>query len=717
MVKKVPNNSISEEELTFYLAREKWVSGSYEPAKELLSKLSNSAKSTALKIQSQNELGHLAVDSGKHSEAFEFYQSAKKLAEQHKMDEMVAWALLGLSAVAFGTGELDRGLHYATSALHHFRNSSDGDLGFLEATRLQALHYLIVGEYEKSQEYLRFIINGLESKENLGILAKVYLARAWNLMSAIHNYTGNNKASLEACKKSYGVASEASEHGYRSGMGLAANNMGEVYRNLGEYKKALAYYEEALGIHKGLGADVDTATALHNIALVYSTRGEYQQAADYFEQSKMLIEVHGSILDQAVLLGDIARHEHVFGDFRTAKQLFEESIQLYRESGSEEELVEKLCWFSGALVELGTLKRAERLIREAEDLSRKHNSRSDLALCRYHLGVLENIRENYGLAQSLFSEALDEAETLGMRQLAIDSHINLAELAMRRYRLSLNSSEFEIAMEHVAYSESLAKKEGLLGSIINTKMIISALLMARLNFQKSLEVLEDIITLSKEHDLPLQLRRALTQKAALENRRASVSSSMSGTEEIRELAAENAQRYMRIATQRSRTPAMPDFDPEKLFVTVIAYGIRGPEVIVTQSIPFPISDQESEELFLKMEVFYSAALAQGSLHHQGLYGPLPLSSSIPYSSLIFAITLPDKTHLDQRMRDKSYTLVCLSYPIVFDPYFVDRGALEEIFEESLASIADLSMINLKFLAKIKKGIVEHAFHAWTPDPS
>lgn len=717
MVKKVPNNSISEEKLIFSLAREKWVSGSYESAKELLSKLFNSAKSTTLKIQSQNELGHLAVDSGKYYEAFEFYQSTQKLAEQHKMGEMVAWALMGLSAAALGTGKLEKGLHFATSALHHFRNSSDGDLGFLEATRLQALHYVIVGEYEKSQEFLRFVIEGLESKKDLCILGKVYLARAWTLMAAIHGYTGNNKASLEACEKSYRVASEASEHGYRLGMGLAANNIGEVYRNLGEYKKALTYYEEALVIHKGLGADVNTATALHNIALVYSTRGEYQQATTYFEQSKLLIEAHGSILDQAVLLGDIARHEHVCGDFRTAKQLFEKSIQIYRESGSEEELVEKLCWFSGTLVELGLLKRAEGLIREAEDLSRKHKSRSDLALCRYHLGVLENISENFGLAQSLLSEALDEAELLGMRQLAIDSHINLAELAMRRYRLTLISREFELAMEHVTYSEALAKKEWLLGSIINTKMIISALLLARLDFQKSLEVLEDVITLSKEHDLPLHLRRALTQKAALENRRAFVSSSVSGTEEIRELAAENAQRYMRIATRRSRTPAMPDFDPEKLFMTVIAYGIRGPEVMVTQSIPFPISDHDSEELFLKMEVFYSAALAQGNLHHQGLYGPLPLSSSITYSSLIFAITLPDKSQLDHRMRGRSYILFCLSYPIVFEPYFVDRGALEEIFEESLASIADLSMINLEFLAKIKKGIVEHAFHAWTPDTS
>ncbi|MHA2233160.1 MAG: hypothetical protein ACXAB4_11810, partial [Candidatus Hodarchaeales archaeon] len=401
---------------------------------------------------------------------------------------------------------------------------------------------------------------------------------------------------------------------------------------------------------------------------------------------------------------DMAAHEHLRGNFGTARQLFEKSIKLYRAVGSEEELVEKLCRFSGTLVELGIISQAEELLQEASTLAKKHKSRSEYALCRYQLGVLENIRENFGQAQILFSEALAGAEEVGTFRLAIESRINLAELAMRRYRLTLDSTSFTTAMDHVRRSEALAEREGLYPVVVDTKMIISALLLARLEFKESLELLNEAINLSEEHDLPPRLRRALTQKAALENRQTSLTNSISQSEETRELAAEDAQRYMRIATQRSRTPAMPDFDPDSLFITLIKYSINAPEVLLSQDLP--ISDKDPEVLLLKMGVFFSAAISQGNLQHEGLFGPLPLTSN--YSSLIYAVCLPDKAQIEDSRNGKSYTLFCLGYPNAFDPYFVDRDVIEAVFEDSLANLEDLSFITLEVLSTIKEGIAELA---------
>ncbi|MFW9917120.1 MAG: tetratricopeptide repeat protein [Candidatus Thorarchaeota archaeon] len=713
MGKRGSSKTALNEESILSLAREKWISGYYNKAEKILLKVLKKTKSESTRIWAYIELGHMTVEAGKLPAALQHYQTALNLAEQGNFDLQKAWALIGLSSAIGGSREPENALSHAINALSLFSTIPDADIGRIEANRQRAFHYLFAGEYQKSQEILEEVIKSLQSLKGLDILGKVFLARAWNVLGAIRVYSGDLEACLVACEKSYQVASETTKQGYRGGMALAANSMGEAYRKLGEYAKALTYYETAFKLDQELGAERDMATALHNMALVYSIRGDYQQASEYFQRSLAIAERHGSIVDQAVFLGDQAGHEHLRGDFKTAKHLFEKSIQLYQNSGSEEELVEKLCWFSGTLVELGELERAENLIHRAKSYARKHKSRSESALCLYHLGVLENIRENFGLAQNFFSDSLKEAEALGARRLAIDSSINLAELAMRRYRLTLSPAAFSTAMDLVKRAEALAEKERLIGSMVNTKIIISALLLAHLDFNGALEALDNAIKLSEEHGFTPHLQRALALKTTIESRQTSAESTISESEEMRELATEDAQRYMRIATQRSRTPAMPDFDANQLFITVIAFGIRGPDVLLSQPIPFEASSQEAEELFLKMGVFYSAAVAQGGLHHQGLYGPLPLSTPVPYSSLIYAITLPDKTQLDNRMKGESYTLFCLNYPNAFEPYFVDRDGLGTIFGKSVALLEDLSLVTLNTLADIRKSIEELASRTWT----
>ncbi|MFQ5979864.1 MAG: tetratricopeptide repeat protein [Candidatus Heimdallarchaeota archaeon] len=499
--------SFEQVEQTIQRAREKWVAGFYAEANKLLMTLLESNESERAQTLAYLELGHIAIDCSKEAKAFEFYQSAQALAARHDDDNRKTWALLGLAAVAHGTGKLKKGLHFATSALDHFRNSSGDDLGFFEATRQHALHYLIVGDYEKSQDYLRVVIDGLESTENLGILGKVYLARAWNLLGALHLYTGNHKASLEVCAKSYGVASEATEQGYRSGMGLAAINMGEGHRHLGEYNKALTYYEEALGILKELGADVDTATALQNIALVYSTRGEYQQAAAYFEQSKLLYEVHGRISDQILLLGDMAGHMHVRGDFKAAAQLFEESIQLYRAVGSEEELVDKLCRFAATLMELGEFARAENLLQEAERLANKHASHSETLHCQLRFGILEKARSNFGSARQLLLTTLQDAETRSLPRFIISSSLALAEIALRDYQASCKPPFLRQASELVTKATVLAQDQHLLPIVGETLLLQALFALEELNYEAAHAQLIQASLVAEESGLRLLQQR------------------------------------------------------------------------------------------------------------------------------------------------------------------------------------------------------------------
>ncbi len=704
MSEKEVGIAYNDQETVLLHAREKWISGYCDEAQEILMELLRKSQSQNLRIRARNELGRAALELGDTSGALKHHQLAYDLAEDLSNVEQKAWALSGLARVFFRQGDLEKTLKLATDAFDLFQTVEDVDLGIYEVKNSLALHDLITGDIERSLATFEDIVKVLESKDNLSNFGKIALIQAYLGLSNIYASDGDYKKSLQQCRDCYELATSLTSQGYRRVMALCNNNIGEAYRLQGDYKKALDHYNQALKINEELNLEHDNATLFLNLGLVYSIRGEFSLASESFKKSIDLVRRTGQDNDLAVTLGDMAAFEHLRGNFKNAKQLFEESVALYQKVGSEEELVEKLCRFSGTLVELGELEKAKKLVLDAKQLADKHQSRYELAFCHYQRGVLEEMQENFGIAKELFSDALKEADSIGMFSLSIDSCLNLAQLAMRKYRLTLDLKSFQIAMDFVERAKKLAERESLYPIVVDTKIILSALYLAKLDYSKSLEAIDEAIYLSEENNLNLHIKRALTQKTALEERKRSLNTEIIQPESARDFAAETAQRYMMLAVRRTRTPEMPDLDPQQLFITVIEYGEFGPNVLISQALPF--SGIEQEELFLKMGIFYSAGIAQGNLQHEGLYGPLPLTAQ--YSALIFATSIPDQKRSTSASNGMCYTLSCLGYPSTFEPYFINREDLERAFKNNLDDLDDISLINEDVLNRILNDVMKNS---------
>ncbi|MFQ5979565.1 MAG: hypothetical protein ACE5OZ_15665 [Candidatus Heimdallarchaeota archaeon] len=139
------------------------------------------------------------------------------------------------------------------------------------------------------------------------------------------------------------------------------------------------------------------------------------------------------------------------------------------------------------------------------------------------------------------------------------------------------------------------------------------------------------------------------------------------------------------------------FDPTRVFLMIIRASKRGPEVLVTENLPF--KENKSELFFTRICNFYAMAIGQGEEYYEGLYGPLPLTHI--YSSLVYARILPDSTQDDQRFPGKTYALICLGYPKEQDHLFGDRINLKRGFSSWVTSVDDLSKVDLASLGELR----------------
>ncbi|MHA2496691.1 MAG: tetratricopeptide repeat protein [Candidatus Hodarchaeales archaeon] len=200
-------------------------------------------------------------------------------------------------------------------------------------------------------------------------------------------------------------------------------------------------------------------------------------------------------------------------------------------------------------------------------------------------------------------------------------------------------------------------------------------------FEESLRVFEQIGTLQEIADIlkPLEIiNRSRQQPEKAED-----------YQERLEILQEQIEREI---SQKSSETSVP-IDPSRLFLMCIRMMGLGPEVYLSQELPF--EKKKVDEFFLKVGIYYTTALGQGGSFHQGLYGPLPLTAN--YSSLVYSRVLPDRTQTDPRMPGKTYAILCVGYPRDQEGIFADRKTLTKVFEEHTSKIGDISEINLEFL--------------------
>ena len=119
------------------------------------------------------------------------------------------------------------------------------------------------------------------------------------------------------------------------------------------------------------------------------------------------------------------------------------------------------------------------------------------------------------------------------------------------------------------------------------------------------------------------------------------------------------------------------------------------------------------ELMIKMAIFYSTALGQGSSAHTGLFGPFPLpeSNQVKFSgqSLIYSFKKTDKNNKDDRIKKINFCFIVITIEKNLMYQFNNDNSLNRFFFDELERIGDVGEINTEFLFQLKQNLLHNVW--------
>ena len=231
----------------------------------------------------------------------------------------------------------------------------------------------------------------------------------------------------QSCEDAYNIFLAA---GNRLAAADAMRLMADGIGAQGHYEQAIVTYQRALQMLAGLGDHEKTGAILNNMAINYGSEGKLDRAEQLYAQAKLHFEQAGdrtNIAETMVNLADIA---YLRGNLPHAAKLYEETLDLIAtlDRGEPEYVL-----FRVADLELaqGNVKQAQRLAQQAVDGYRPiQGAYQYLTAAMIELGKALELQGDLAGAHSQFEQALAIRQKVGALQLAAESQIELAHLAI-----------------------------------------------------------------------------------------------------------------------------------------------------------------------------------------------------------------------------------------------------------------------------------------------
>ena len=152
------------------------------------------------------------------------------------------------------------------------------------------------------------------------------------------------------------------------------------------------------------------------------------------------------------------------------------------------------------------------------------------------------------------------------------------------------------------------------------------------------------------------------------------------------------------------------FNDIKNFVHLYFYKMTqiGPSCISQTMYP------RDQALLIKMGVFYSTTLGQGTTAHDGLFGPVPIpeSKDTQYKdleSVIYSFHKADKNHHDPRAKGINFCFIVatIAKDLLFQ--FNNVNAILRFFISKLEPVTDVEEITDEYLSNLKKDLLRDVF--------
>ena len=352
---------------------------------------------------------------------------SEHLPETREGLELAVDLRLDLRASLHAAGELDKGFEHLRNAERLARTLNDERrLGFA-SMHLAHCHWLKL-QLPEARHFgkIALAIGEARADSCLTIAASFYLGTtsAWSgdYREAVAFY----EMSLKALR----------DHSGRERCGLMGfpavmirGRFAETLAEQGEFRQGLTQAKEALQIAEELNHPYSLAMACHSLGILYGARGELKQAACLLERGLALADTWSLPVWIPTLSPPLGQVYALMGRSAEAIAILRLSVQrfesMYRRPAP------------GVMVKLGTtfmhagrLDEALSLARDALALSRRYGQRGVEAWGLRLMAEIAALKDSEDAAESedFYKQALDLAETLGMRPLAARCHLGLGEL-------------------------------------------------------------------------------------------------------------------------------------------------------------------------------------------------------------------------------------------------------------------------------------------------
>lgn len=345
---------------------------------------------------------------------------AARLAAEAKLDELAAqiWLDLVYKVALVGGRYHDARMwaQMADAAILRAGNPTDLRSGY--HTNMGILHHK-EGKLEQAVEAAELGL-GLSIKSNGARASDT--ASAYNNLATIQEWTenklaaqGNYRTAIEIWTENYGA--------YHPKVAVTLSNLSGVTNRLGDPEAALKEAEHAISIFESTsGNEANIGMALANIGVIRVGQKRYADAESVFQRALDILrsqvgDEHPNVGFATYNLGAIAflqgKQEEAFKRYKASRTLIASVL------GKEHFMMATLLIGEGQdRVLAGQIDLGEELLEDALSVAEKHlpNSRQDLGIAKLRLAQLNFGRNNFRLAQKLFTEAFAAFEEPGDKE-------------------------------------------------------------------------------------------------------------------------------------------------------------------------------------------------------------------------------------------------------------------------------------------------------------
>jgi tetratricopeptide (TPR) repeat protein len=419
-------------------------------------------------------------------------------------------------------------------------------------------------EYRSQIERIRRLINQGELEEAENILSRLeetfqsvsvekeMVIDILNEKGKLHFRRGNYKAAKQLLEKALVKARESEP--YEFGEATAIHYIGATMWNLGEADGALELYEQALSIRRKIGDERGAAASIHNIAMCQSKRGNIQKAFLLYNEA---LEIKSMLKDNVGVVRTLSNIGAIYrrmGDFSKAMQYLRQAQELAQEIGLKqgEILVDHnmgvISWAQGNIddakkrlvncatywhqkniqntllasvlrdlaemgAELGEFNEAEEHLAKLNEMAARFSSSIISCYASYSNGTVAKAKGNVASALKAFKNSLFLAQRHKMFELELKSLVQLAEMHLFEFRLTMDEENLEKTQEYINEAKTASKELNHAYALIESSIVNGMLMAAGMDFHAAEAELTQAVLTSKEQNLPIQEKKAETQLA------------------------------------------------------------------------------------------------------------------------------------------------------------------------------------------------------------